>query len=147
MAVRVTDGGLVLEVTDPALQALAQAAVEALGDRVTEPGSIPGDLPVSAPLAQVWLAIRDSLEDIRVAAAGGSRDPGGEQEDQAGGARAGPPRKAPRTMTGAAARASPGHPCGRAGLLVTAIPQVEDLPPARWTAPVGYCKCLRYPFV
>ena len=80
MAVRVTGGGLVLEVTDPALQALAQAALEALGDRVTEPGSISGDLPASASLAQVWLAVRDSLEDIRVAAAGGSPSPGRPQE-------------------------------------------------------------------
>ncbi len=84
MAVRVTDGGLVLEVTDPALQALAQAAVEALGDRATEPGSIPGDLPASASLAQVWLAMRDSLEDIRVAASGGARDPGAQQEGAGG---------------------------------------------------------------
>jgi ATP-dependent Clp protease ATP-binding subunit ClpA len=91
MAVRVTDGGLVLEVTDPALQGLAQAAVEALGDRATEPGSIPGDLPVSASLAQVWLAVRDSLEDIRVAAAGGSRAPGGLREDQEGGPEKGRP--------------------------------------------------------
>jgi ATP-dependent Clp protease ATP-binding subunit ClpC len=72
MAVRVTDGGLVLEVTDPALAALARAAAEALGDRVPEPGSIPGDLPVSESLAQVWLALRDSLEDIRERAATGS---------------------------------------------------------------------------
>jgi ATP-dependent Clp protease ATP-binding subunit ClpA len=85
MAVRVTGGGLVLEVTDPALQALAQAAVEALGDRAPEPGSIPGDLPVSASLAQVWLVLRDSLDDIRVAAAGGSPGPGGQQEGQEGG--------------------------------------------------------------
>jgi ATP-dependent Clp protease ATP-binding subunit ClpC len=70
--VRVTDGGLVLEVTDPVLQALARAAAEALGDQVPEPGSIPGDLPVSHSLAQVWLALRDSLEDIRERAAAGS---------------------------------------------------------------------------
>ena len=91
MAVRVTAGGLVLEMTDPALQALAQAAVEALGDRATEPGSIPGDLPVSASLARVWLAVRDSLEDIRVAAAGGSRGPGGQQEGQESGPEKGRP--------------------------------------------------------
>ena len=89
MAVRVTGGGLVLEVTDPALQALAQAAVEALGDRVTEPGSIPGDLAVSASLARVWLAMRDSLDDIRVAAAGGS--PGAGQQGQEGGPEKGRP--------------------------------------------------------
>jgi len=85
MAVRVTGGGLVLEVTDPALRALAQAAVEALGDRAPEPGSIPGDLPVSASLAQVWLAMRDSLEDIRAAASGDARDPAAQQEGQGSG--------------------------------------------------------------
>ena len=78
MAVRVTDVGLVLEVTDPALQSLGQAAVAALGDRAPEPGSIPGDLPVSDSLAQVWLALRDSLEDIRQRAAAGAPEPGQE---------------------------------------------------------------------
>ena len=145
MAVRVTDGGLVLEVTDPALQALAQAAVEALGDRATEPGSIPGDLPVSASLAQVWLAMRDSLEDIRVEAAGGSRTPGGLQEDQEGG-----PEKQARRVTANGTRDA-GR--GRAGR-----------PDEHWrthdrdsaggetchrplTARFSYCECLRYPFV
>ena len=89
MAVRVTGGGLMLEVTDPASRA-GPAAVEALGDRAPEPGIIPGDLPVSASLAQVWLALRDSLEDIRVAAAGGSDGPG-EQEGQEGGPEKGRP--------------------------------------------------------
>jgi len=81
MTVRVTDGGLVLEVTDPALQALARAAVEALGDRVPEPGTIPGDLPLGDSLAQVWLALRDSLEDIRQRALGGPGDPGSQHEE------------------------------------------------------------------
>ena len=74
MAVRVTGGGLVLEVTDPALQALARAAADALGDQAPEPGTIPGDLPVSASLAQVWLALRQSLADIRERALGGPAD-------------------------------------------------------------------------
>ena len=88
MTVRVTDAGLVLEVTDPALAALARTAAEALGGRVPEPGSIPGDLPVSDSLAQVWLALRDSLEDIRERAAAGSG--GGQQE---GGPQEGGPEK------------------------------------------------------
>jgi ATP-dependent Clp protease ATP-binding subunit ClpC len=94
MAVRVTGGGLVLEVTDPALQALAQAAVEALGDQAPEPGTIPGGLPVGGSLAQVWLALRDSLEDIRERAAGGSREPGdssAQEEGQEGGPEKGRP--------------------------------------------------------
>jgi hypothetical protein len=91
MAVRVTDGGLVLEVTDPALRALAQAAVEALGGQAPEPGTIAGDLPVSASLAQVWLALRDSLEDIRQRAAGGSAGASGREEGQEGGPEKGRP--------------------------------------------------------
>ncbi len=79
MAVRVTGESLTLEVTDPALVALARAAIEAVGDQAAEPGTIPGDLPVSGSLAQVWLALRDSLEDIREHAARGSRDFGGEE--------------------------------------------------------------------
>jgi ATP-dependent Clp protease ATP-binding subunit ClpC len=91
MAVRVTGAGLVLEVTDPALQALARAASDALGDQAPEPGTIPGDLPVSASLAQVWLALRDSLEDIRQRAAGGSVDPSGQEREQEGGPEKGRP--------------------------------------------------------
>jgi ATP-dependent Clp protease ATP-binding subunit ClpA len=85
MAVRVTDSGLVLEVTDPALQALARAAVEALGDRVPEPGTIPGDVPASDSLAQVWLALRDSLEDIRQRALSAASESGRQEEGQEGG--------------------------------------------------------------
>jgi ATP-dependent Clp protease ATP-binding subunit ClpC len=91
MAVRVTGGGLVLEVTDPALQALAQAAVEALGDQAPEPGTIAGDLPVGGSLAQVWVALRDSLEDIRERAVGSSHESGGEDEGREGGPEKGRP--------------------------------------------------------
>ncbi len=80
ISVRVTGESLTLEATDPALLALARAAVEAVGDQAAEPGTITGDLPVSGSLAQVWLALRDSLEDIREHAAGGSRGPGRQQE-------------------------------------------------------------------
>ena len=92
MAVRVTDGGLVLEVTDPALQALARAAVDALGGQATEPGTIPGDVPVSDSLAQVWLALRDSLEDIRERALGGRGDLGSQRD---GGGEGGPEQGRP----------------------------------------------------
>ena len=91
MTVRVTDGGLVLEGTDPALQALARAAVEALGDRVPEPGTIPGDLPLGDSLAQVWLALRDSLEDIRQRAAGAAGEAGRREKGQEGGPERGQP--------------------------------------------------------
>jgi ATP-dependent Clp protease ATP-binding subunit ClpA len=91
MTVRVTDGGLVLEVTDPALQALARAAVEALGDRAPEPGTIAGDVPVSDSLAQVWLALRDSLEDIRERALGAAGEAGRREKDQEDGPGKGQP--------------------------------------------------------
>ena len=80
MTVRVTRESLALEVTDPPLLALARAAAEAVGDQAAEPGIIPGGLPVSGGLAQVWLALRDSLEDIRERAARGPRDSGGEED-------------------------------------------------------------------
>ena len=95
MAVRVTGGGLVLEVTDPALQALAQAAVEALGDQAPEPGTIPGGLPVGGSLAQVWLALRDSLADIRERALGGPGDPASQQEEGGEGGEGGPAKGRP----------------------------------------------------
>ena len=79
MTVRVTRDSLALEVTDPPLLALARAAAEAVGDQAAGPGTIPGGLPVSGSLAQVWLALRDSLEDIRERAARGPRDSGGEE--------------------------------------------------------------------
>ena len=91
MTVRVTGGGLVLEVTDPALQALARAAVEALGDRAPEPGTIAGDVPVSDSLAQVWLALRDSLEDIRERALGAAGEAGRREKDQEDGPGKGQP--------------------------------------------------------
>jgi ATP-dependent Clp protease ATP-binding subunit ClpA len=96
MAVRVSDGRLVLEASDPAIVALAQAAVDALGDQVTEPGTIGGDLPVSGSLAQVWVALHDSLEDILKRAVRGSREPGGEPPgDQEQGQEGGPEKGRP----------------------------------------------------
>jgi ATP-dependent Clp protease ATP-binding subunit ClpA len=77
MTVRVTGESVTVEATDPAIVGLARAAVEALGDQAHEPGTIPGALPAGAGLSQVWLALHDSLEDIREHAArsGGSGGP------------------------------------------------------------------------
>ena len=69
MVIRVTSESLTIEATDPAIVALAQAAIEALGGQAQEAGVIRGDQPGSAGLGQVWLALRDSLEDIPPAAA------------------------------------------------------------------------------
>ena len=88
MTVRVTGEGVTVEATDPAIVALARAAVEALGDQAHEPGTIPGALPASDSLSQVWLALRDSLEDIREHAAGargsGGPEPGLESGPEQG---------------------------------------------------------------
>ena len=79
MVMRVTSESLTIEATDPAIVALARAAIETLGGQAQEDGVIRGDQPGSAGLAQVWLALRDSLEDIRERAARGSGDSGGEE--------------------------------------------------------------------
>jgi hypothetical protein len=82
MTVRVTGESVTVEATDPAIVGLARAAVEALGDQAAEPGTIPGALPAGAGLSQVWLALRDSLEDIREHAAGRSGESGGPEGGQ-----------------------------------------------------------------
>ncbi|HZC61593.1 MAG TPA: Clp protease N-terminal domain-containing protein [Streptosporangiaceae bacterium] len=87
MVIRVTGESLTIEATDPAIVALARAAVEALSGPAQEAGVIRGDQPGSAGLGQVWLALRDSLEDIRERAARGSGGPG----DQEGGPEKGRP--------------------------------------------------------
>ena len=84
MVFRVTGGSLMIEATDPAIVALARAAIEALGGQAGEDGVIRGDQPGSAALARVWLALRDSLEDVRERAARGSQDPGGESGPEKG---------------------------------------------------------------
>ena len=77
MIIRVTSESVTIEATDPAIAALARAAIEAVGGQAQEAGVIRGDQPGSDGLGQVWLALRDSLEDIRERAARGSRDSGG----------------------------------------------------------------------
>jgi ATP-dependent Clp protease ATP-binding subunit ClpC len=79
MVIRVTGESLTIEATDPAIVALARAAIEALGGPAQEEGVIRGDQPGSAGLGQVWLALRDSLEDIRERAARGSGGPGDQE--------------------------------------------------------------------
>ena len=79
MVIRVTGESLTIEATDPAIVALARAAIEALGGPAQEAGVIRGDQPGSAGLGQVWLALRDSLEDIRAA-----RGPGGLGDQESG---------------------------------------------------------------
>jgi ATP-dependent Clp protease ATP-binding subunit ClpA len=65
MLIRVTDGQLTIEATDPVIIDLGRRALQALGDKADPPGAIRGDLPVSASLANLWLALHDSLQAIQ----------------------------------------------------------------------------------
>jgi len=80
MSVTVTSDRLTLDVFDPDIVQLGRAAVDALAGRAAKPGEssegsshprgvIRGDDRHTASLAQVWQALRDSLEDIRDQAA------------------------------------------------------------------------------
>ena len=90
MVVRVTGESLTIEATDPAIVALARATAEALGAQAQEDG-IRGDQPGRASLGQVWLALRDSLENIRQRAAGTPGDRGPADKSQEGGPEKGRP--------------------------------------------------------
>ena len=83
MVVRVTGESLTIEATDPAIVALARATAEALGAQAQEDG-IRGDQPGRASLGQVWLALRDSLEEIRQHAVDGPGDSGEEGDPETG---------------------------------------------------------------
>jgi ATP-dependent Clp protease ATP-binding subunit ClpA len=65
MRIKVGDDQLTIEAADPAIVALGRAAIDALGEQVSEPGVIAGDQAASASLSELWLALKESLEDIR----------------------------------------------------------------------------------
>jgi ATP-dependent Clp protease ATP-binding subunit ClpA len=65
MLIRVTDNEASIVITDPTLVGLARTALTALGDQAVAAGTIPGDLPVSVSLTNVWRATEASLQDIR----------------------------------------------------------------------------------
>jgi ATP-dependent Clp protease ATP-binding subunit ClpC len=65
MLIRVTGKQLTIEATDPVIVDLGRAALDALGEKASPPGTIRGDLPVSASLANVWQALHDSLGAIK----------------------------------------------------------------------------------
>jgi ATP-dependent Clp protease ATP-binding subunit ClpC len=69
MLIRVTGDRLTIEATDQVIVRLGRASLDALGDRADPPGTITGELPAGASLSNVWLALRDSLEDIHRRAA------------------------------------------------------------------------------
>jgi ATP-dependent Clp protease ATP-binding subunit ClpA len=76
MLIRADEDRLTIEATDQAIVRLGRAALEAVGDQADPPGTIRGDLPASASLSSVWLALQDSLEDIRRRATSPADSPG-----------------------------------------------------------------------
>jgi ATP-dependent Clp protease ATP-binding subunit ClpA len=83
--VRVAADRISVEVSDPAMLALGRAALEALAARAAERGQgagnggaegiVRGDDQLGASLSLVWLALRNSLEDIRGRAGTASEGP------------------------------------------------------------------------
>jgi ATP-dependent Clp protease ATP-binding subunit ClpA len=76
MVIQVTGERLTIEATDPVLTKAGRAALEALGDQASLPGTIRGDLPACASLGTVWRALHDSLHSIQRRAAPPADSPG-----------------------------------------------------------------------
>jgi ATP-dependent Clp protease ATP-binding subunit ClpC len=77
MLIQVSSGRLTIEAADPVIVESGQAALKALGDQASPPGTIRGDLPASASLSTVWQALHDSLQAIQRQAAQPADAPGG----------------------------------------------------------------------
>jgi ATP-dependent Clp protease ATP-binding subunit ClpA len=69
MLLQVSGERLTIEAADPVIIEAGQAALRALGDQASPPGTIRGDLPASASLSTVWQALHDSLQAIQRQAA------------------------------------------------------------------------------
>jgi ATP-dependent Clp protease ATP-binding subunit ClpA len=83
MVIHVTDEKLTIELSDQAILKAGRAALDALGDEASPPGTIRGDLPACSSLSTVWEALEDSLGVIQrqpkppaEARGGGSDQPG-----------------------------------------------------------------------
>jgi len=76
MVIQVTGERLTVETADPVLTEAGRAALRALGDQASPPGSIRGDLPACASLSAVWQALHDSLHSIQRRAALPTGTPG-----------------------------------------------------------------------
>jgi ATP-dependent Clp protease ATP-binding subunit ClpA len=77
MLIHVSDERLTIEAADPVIIEAGQAAVRALGDQASPPGTIRGGLPASASLSIAWQALHDSLRAIQRQAAQPADTPGG----------------------------------------------------------------------
>ncbi len=86
MVVQVTGERLTIEATDPVIIQAGRAALDALGDQASPPGTIRGDLPACASLSSAWQAIHDSLRSIERRAAHSAQPPDGPgKPDKSGG--------------------------------------------------------------
>src|SRR6202050_1187839 len=64
MVIHVTDEKLTIELSDQAILKAGRAALRAVAGAADPPGTIRGDLPVSASLSHVWQALADRLGGI-----------------------------------------------------------------------------------
>jgi ATP-dependent Clp protease ATP-binding subunit ClpA len=80
MLIQVSGERLTIEAADPVIIEAGRAALKALGDQASPPGTIRGDLPASASLSTVWQALHDSLQAIQRHAASPADSPGGPGE-------------------------------------------------------------------
>ena len=76
MLIHVSEERLTIEAADPVIVEAGQAAVKALGDQASPPGTIHGRLPASASLSTAWQALHDSLQAIQRQAAAPAGTPG-----------------------------------------------------------------------
>jgi ATP-dependent Clp protease ATP-binding subunit ClpA len=76
MVIQVSGERLTIEAADPVIIEAGRAALRALGDQASPPGTIRGDLPASAGLSAVWQALHDSLQAIQRQAAQPADAPG-----------------------------------------------------------------------
>ena len=90
MVIHVTGERLTIEATDPVITEAGRAALHALGDQASPPGTIRGDLPASASLSTVWQALHDSLQAIQRQAAPPADAPGGPSAPDGPGSPGGP---------------------------------------------------------
>ncbi len=65
MTVQVTDDKVVIELSDEAIIRAGRAALLALGDQASPPGTIRGDLPAAASLSTTWQAIYEGIAAIQ----------------------------------------------------------------------------------
>jgi ATP-dependent Clp protease ATP-binding subunit ClpC len=84
LVIRVTNERVTLEATDPVIIKAGLGALKALGDQADPPGTIRGDLPVSAGLSAVWQALLTGLLAVQRAATPAPEESASEEAGQPG---------------------------------------------------------------